>query len=330
MHDTWLIILNPHAGVGKGARDRALIEELLDKNNIQYTLVVSEYPGHTISLTKDRISNGYHKIIVAGGDGTLNEVVNGVYSQDIIAPDKLTLGMIPVGTGNDWIRTFGIPLDYNKAIETILEGRMVKQDVGRIIKQVSEYVEIRHFANMTGYGFDAMVAHKANQMKDQGRSGLLVYLYSLLYSYVKYKAIRMRIKIDGNEVSDQIFSCSLGIGKFNGGGMMQAPDAIPNNGSFQLTVIRKIGIWTLIKNLKGLFDGTFVHDKHVSTYTVTKVELESKIAIPGEADGENLGVGNYRIDMLPHALNVIYGDGAFLDTERTETQLAKNEEIIHK
>ena len=323
MYDAWLVILNPHAGVGKGAKDQALIENLLNNHKVHYTLVVSEFPGHAIHLSKDRIIKGYHKIIVAGGDGTLNEVVNGIYSQDVIEPYKLKLGMIPIGTGNDWIRTFGIPLDYNKAIDTILLGNTVKQDVGRIVKKDEKNVETRFFANMTGYGFDAMVAHKANAMKNKGQSGLLLYLYSLLYSYVKYKAIRMHIKIDSGEISDQIFSCSIGIGKFNGGGMMQAPDAIPNNGFFQLTVIRKIGIWTLRKNLKGLFDGSFVHDKHVSTHTVSRVELNSKIAIPGEADGENLGFGIYSIDMLPHALNVIYGDGAYLDIEEPDLEHPK-------
>lgn len=312
MNDNWLVILNPHAGVGKGKKDKSLIEKLLNLENVPYSLVSSNYPGHTVKITKDKISNGYHKIIVAGGDGTLNEVVNGIYSQDVVSPDKLTIGMIPVGTGNDWIRTFGIPLNYQRAIQTILLGKTVKQDVGRIIKQNKDGVEIRHFANMTGYGFDAMVAHKANDMKNKGHKGLLVYLYSLLSSYIAYKAIRMHIKIDDKDVSEHVFSCSLGIGKFNGGGMMQAPDALPNNGSFQLTLIRKIGIWTLIKNLKGLFDGTFVHDRHVSTFDVQKVELESKIPIPGEADGENLGKGNFRIELLPHAMNVIYGEGAFL------------------
>lgn len=310
--DEWLVILNPHAGVGKGAKDREIIKGVLSKSGLSFHIVTSDYSRHTIALTSEYIEKGYRKIIIAGGDGTLNEVVNGIYSQASVLPSEIILGMLPVGTGNDWVKTFGIPVDYKKAMNIILRGKVVSQDVGRIIQQSKKGKSIRYFANMTGFGFDAMVAQKANKLKNKGRSGLLVYLNSLLTSYIAYQAIKMQINIDKGDIVTEVFSCSIGIGKFNGGGMMQAPGAIPNNGEFEVTLIEKIGVWTLLKNIKGLFDGSFVHDKHVSTYKANKIKLRSGTLIPCEADGENLGKGNFVVEMLPHSLNVIYGDTSYL------------------
>lgn len=325
MKKEWLVLLNPHAGVGRGARDRKKIEALLNAKNISYQIVVSEYPKHAMLLIQEKIGQGYQNIIIAGGDGTLNEVVNGVYTQEFLLPDKITIGMLPVGTGNDWIKTFGIPLNYKKALDIILERKIIQQDIGRIIKQNKKEVDVRYFANMAGFGFDALVAKKANKLKDKGRSGLLVYLYSLITSYVQYKTIKMHIKVDDGDFNAEVFSCSIGIGIYNGGGMMQAPGAIPNNGEFQVTLIRKIGIWTLIKNIKGLFDGSFIHDKHVATYTAKKVKLSAINKIPCEADGEILGKGNYHVELLPHCLNVIYGSSDNLSFQKSE--LSKEKEV---
>lgn len=327
MKKEWLVLLNPHAGVGRGARDRKKIEAILNTKKISYHIVVSEYPKHAISLIQKKIGEGYQNILIAGGDGTLNEVVNGIYTQDFLMPDKITIGMLPVGTGNDWIKTFGIPLDYKKALDIILERKTIQQDIGRIIKQYKKEVDIRYFANMAGFGFDALVAKKANKLKDKGRSGLLVYLYSLIAGYLQYKTIKMHIKVDDGDFNAEVFSCSIGIGMYNGGGMMQAPGAIPNNGEFQVTLIRKIGIWTLIKNIKGLFDGSFVHDKHVSTYDAKKVELSGISNIPCEADGEILGKGSYHVELLPHSLNVIYGSSEHLSLQKIEASKEKEVKV---
>lgn len=104
----WLVILNPHAGSGRGGKDRNEIQQKLQKAGFDFDFVTSDYPKHIIRLTIDAIETGYRKLIVAGGDGSLNEVVNGIFQQSICSPEEITVGMIPVGTGNDWIKTFGI------------------------------------------------------------------------------------------------------------------------------------------------------------------------------------------------------------------------------
>ena len=308
----WQVILNPHAGGGKGAEDRQKIEQLLRKSGIDFTLALSEYPFHAIALTKELVSRGATHLIVAGGDGTLNEVVNGIFLAEREQHHEITLGMIPVGTGNDWTRTFGIPDHYQKSIDIILEGKTVKQDVGEITCLVDGETQMRYFVNIAGFGFDALVAKNANELKSKGIKGIRVYIQSLGLGYFGFKSRQAKFVIDDEPIEVNLFTASIGLGKFNGGGMMQVPEANPLRGLFHITIIRKIGIWGILTNFKGLYSGKFIADRRVSTHTGKTIEISSPTPLPGEADGENLGSGSFKIGMLSHRLRVIYGSDKFL------------------
>lgn len=308
----WLVILNPHAGSGRGKKDQAVLLKMLNKSGFEYELNVSEFPKHTIQLTIRAIEKGFRNLIVAGGDGTLNEAVNGIFTQTACSPEEITIGMIPVGTGNDWIKTFGIPNEYNAAIQIIKNGDSMRQDVGRISFTENDLAKTCYFANMAGFGFDAMVAEKTNRLKNKGRTGISLYLQALGSSFWNYQTARTRIVIDGQEINELIFSASIGIGKFNGGGMMQAPAAIPNNGKFQVTIIRKIGIFGILRNLAGLYSGEFIKDARVSTHEAIHVLISSAQNIAGEADGEILGDNKFEISLFSQKLNVIYNPEKYL------------------
>jgi len=308
----WLVILNPHAGSGRGKKDQTVLLKMLNKSGFEYELNVSEFPKHSIQLTIRAIEKGFRNLIVAGGDGTLNEAVNGIFTQTVCSPEEITIGMIPVGTGNDWIKTFGIPNEYNAAIQIIKNGDSMRQDVGRISFTENDLAKTCYFANMAGFGFDAMVAEKTNRLKNKGRTGISLYLQALGSSFWNYQTARTRIVIDGQEINELIFSASIGIGKFNGGGMMQAPAAIPNNGKFQVTIIRKIGIFGILRNLAGLYSGEFIKDARVSTHEAIHVLISSAQNIAGEADGEILGDNKFEISLFSQKLNVIYNPEKYL------------------
>ncbi len=308
----WQVILNPHAGGGKGAHDQSNIERLLKQSEIFFHLSISQYPGHAIELTRNLVHDGATHLIVAGGDGTLNEVVNGIFLAGHQGQGEITLGMLPVGTGNDWIKTFGIPDHYQKAIDIIKESKTVKQDVGEITCLMDGQTTKRYFANIAGFGFDALVAKNANILKFKGITGIRVYIQSLLSGYLNYKSRNTKIVIDGTDLEVNLFSASIGIGKFNGGGMMQVPEANPLRGLFHITVIRKIGIWGIITNFKGLYSGEFIHDRRVSTHSGREIQITSDVTLPGEVDGETLGAGSFTIRMIAHRLRVIYGSDKFL------------------
>lgn len=306
----WTLILNPHAGGGKGKRDRQQIEKLLLENGFRYQLLISEYAKHAIQLAKQAVENGAKNIIIAGGDGTLNEVVNGVFQQNKYPPEEITIGVIPVGTGNDWIKTYGIPNNYEAAIEKIKERKTFRQDIGILTFSENGKEQVRYFLNMAGFGFgfDALAAYKANQLKEKGRSGFMVYLQSLVAAYLQYQTRKVKISLDGKELENLIFSVSVAIGKYNGGGMMQAPGAVPNNGIFEVTLIKKIGAWGILTNLVGLYNGTYIKDKRVSSYQAKEVFISSENPMPGEVDGESLGKSQFYIEILTKKLQIIIGE----------------------
>ncbi len=308
----WQVILNPHAGGGKGAHDQKKIEQLLHQNQLNFQLSISQYPGHAIQLAKELISGGSSHIIVAGGDGTLNEIVNGIFLAEDTKYQEITIGMLPVGTGNDWIKTFGIPDHYQKAIDIIRENKTVLQDVGEISCKMHGKITNRYFVNIAGFGFDALVARNANILKFKGITGIRVYIQSLLLGYLRYQSKPVRITIDGIPMEVSLFSASIGLGKFNGGGMMQVPEANPLQGLFHITVIRKIGIWGILTNFKGLYSGKFISDKRVSTHVGKEIVLGADFPLPGESDGETLGNGSFEVRIIAHRLRVIYGSDQYL------------------
>lgn len=308
----WFVILNPHAGSGKGKKDQEKIITSLIESGLDFDFSISEFPKHTIQLTNDVIKNGYRNLIVIGGDGTLNEAVNGIFLQNVCAPEEIRIGMIPVGTGNDWIKTFGVPNDYLAAIQIIETGKTMMQDIGQITFSENEQGKVWYFANMAGFGFDARVAEKTNQLKNKGKEGISLYLQALGSSFMKYQINKMRIVVDGQEINDLIFSASIGIGKYNGGGMMQAPGAIPDNGLFQVTVIRKIGLFGILRNLMGLYSGEFIKDHRVSTFMARQISISSAKNVAGEADGEILGDNKFEIELLSQKLAVIYNPEKYL------------------
>ena len=308
----WFIILNPHAGSGRGKKDHAEILKRLTKADFQYELAVSEFPKHIIQLTIDAIEHGFRNLIIAGGDGSLNEVVNGIFSQTFCFPEEITVGMIPVGTGNDWIKTFGIPNYYKDAVKILKRGKIMRQDVGRITFTENDVKKTCYFANMAGFGFDAMVATKTNQLKNNGRTGISLYLQALGSSFLNYQTARIHLIIDGREIDELIFTVSIGIGKYNGGGMMQAPEAVPDNGLFQVTIIRKIGLFGILRNLAGLYSGKYVNDYRVSTFQAKNISISSAQKVAGEADGETLGDNKFEIDIFSQKLTVIYNPEKYL------------------
>ena len=306
--DKWLIIVNPNAGVKKGARDWPQISRLLDSAGLSHLCVVTEHRDHANQLVGEFIGEGYRNIAVVGGDGTMNEVVNGIFLQQHVTPSAITLGMIPVGTGNDWCRTFGIPFDYGEAIRILKTGNTFLQDVGRISYYKNQVPLQRYFINIAGMGYDALVAKKTNISKEKGRGGPLTYLFFVFSSLLQYKFIEAVIEVDGEQVfKGEMFSMNVGICKYNGGGMMQVPAAVPDDGLFDVTLIKKAPKWMVIRHASKLYDGTLIQLPFISTYRGTSIRIRSVGKIFLEADGESLGHSPFVYEMLQRSLKVVTG-----------------------
>ncbi len=309
----WLVVVNPNAGIGKVSRDWGRISGLLDSHGFDYQAVFTEGPAHAIDLVADHIKEGFRKIIAVGGDGTMNEVVNGIFNKPVLPTTDITVGMISVGTGNDWVRTYNIPMDYEKAIGVLKRGYTMYQDAGIVRFYNSTVQTMRYFVNMAGLGFDGLVAQKTNADKARGKGNPLLYLKHLIGSLFSYKSCTATVTVDGQVVRDKIFSISIGIGQYNGGGMQQAPDAKPDDGLFDLTLIKDLSKWSVIASVRRLYDGSIKKHKRVKTLLGKNIRIDCEAPILLEADGESLGHSPFEFEMVPRSVKVIVnedrGDG---------------------
>jgi YegS/Rv2252/BmrU family lipid kinase len=306
--EKWLIIVNPNAGARKGAKDWPKISQYLNEADLSHICVLTEHRDHANRITMEFIQKGYHKIAVVGGDGTMNEVVNGIFSQQAVPSSDITLGMIPVGTGNDWSRMFGIPFEYKGAIDILKKGNTFLQDVGKIFYFKKEQPQVRFFMNIAGMGYDALVAKKANLLKEKGKGGPLSYFYFIFTGLFQYKFIEAVIEIDDHQVfRGEIFSMNVGICKYSGGGMMQVPFAIPDDGLLDITLIKKAPKWMVIRYANKLYDGTLVNLDFVSTFKGKSVRIRATGKLYLEADGESLGNSPFVYEILPRSLQIVTG-----------------------
>lgn len=304
--DRWFVIVNPVAGSGRGLIDFPQISKLLRNDDIRHDAVFTEHKHHATELTVTAANQGYRKIIVIGGDGTLNEVVNGLFIQKTVEPREILLAVIAVGTGNDWVRTFGIPQHYSEAIRAIREGRSFLQDVGTVTYTESHYTQTRYMANVAGLGFDAYVISTFNHLKMKGYKGGWMYLYSILKSYFRYKSSGARIWVDDEVVfNDLMFSLAIGICKYNGGGVQQLPNALADDGLLDLTIIRPVHWWHIVFRLKKLFNGDIYQIGHVIHAQGRKVKIEAAPLIQLEADGELMGGTPVEVNIRQRAIRVV-------------------------
>ena len=167
--EKWYVIINPNAGKGKGKKDWARISSLLEKADIGYEAVFTRDTHDAIGLAGAAVRAGWRRFVVVGGDGTMNEAVNGILEQDEVPVQEIRLGIISVGTGNDWGRMFGIPTDYAGAVETLRREKLFLQDAGIVRYEQHGRQHQRYFINIAGPGFDAVVVQRANRNKQKGK-----------------------------------------------------------------------------------------------------------------------------------------------------------------
>lgn len=301
----WIAIVNPNAGGGKCGRDWPKIKALLINSKLDFEFILTERKFHAMVLSRKYITQGYRNFIVVGGDGTLNEIINGIFAQTAIETANITIGMIPVGTGNDWSRMFNIPRNYEEAIQTLILGNTFTQDVGRVYFTRKDKKARRFFINIAGMGFDAMVAQKSNDLKERGKSGKLLYFWNILIGLFGYSHFSASVNIDGQISECDIFSMNIGICKFSGGGMKQVPNAIADDGIFDLTIIKKIGRFNVIKSLPLLYNGKIVNHPKVMALNGKNIKIESTMPIFLETDGESLGNAPFEFEIIPRSIQVI-------------------------
>ena len=302
MSKNWFVIVNPTSGNGASKKKWPLISNELKKQQFNFDFTVTKHKNHAIEIVQKALLQGYKKIICVGGDGTLHTVVNGILSLNTVNINEIIIGVIPIGTGNDWVKNYNIPKNYKKAIEVIKLKKTIHQDIGKITFNETK-INI-YFNNLAGIGFDGYVVNKVHKYKNLG---FLAYLIGALVSITTYKKTMLSISFNNTVIKQKTLLALIGICKYSGGGMQLTNKPNPTDGLFDISIVYTISLINILANLKGLFNGKITNQKFVSNYktSVIKIEILDTQNTYIQADGEVINTANFTINIVPKALQFI-------------------------
>lgn len=306
MNPKHFLIINPNAGGGKSLNKwKRSVKHRLQASGIQFEPVFTQHEGHAIELARTAVQQGYRHLIAMGGDGTIHEVMNGIMSQHSIATNEVTLSVIPVGTGNDWIRSMQISQNIFDAIDIIQNGTTYQQDIGLASYFSGNKQEERYFLNVAGMGFDAFVGHRLGANK---RFGQLSYFFAIFDGLFNYKNMPLSIIMPTETIENQMFMVNIGIGQFFGGGMKITPHAVPNDGLFDITLVGNLTKLDIIKELRNLYTGDFLSNPKIDAFQTNNIHIQSSNkqdpTVYLQLDGELVGHAPVDFSLIPKALTV--------------------------
>jgi YegS/Rv2252/BmrU family lipid kinase len=301
----YLIILNPISGRGSGLQHKNQIESFFKSNNLDYELTLTEKPGHALELAENAVAQGFDIIVAGGGDGTCNEVLNGVLSGNSKSNHKSKMGVIPVGRGNDFAFSMGVPTDFDEACVHFINPTFKSIDVGKVTGGF--FPDGRYFGNGVGIGFDAVVGFEALKLKFL--TGFPSYVVAALKTiFLYYKAPQLQLELDDEQITNGFLMVSIMNGIRMGGGFYMAPKSDPADGKFSLCVVNELSKFATFPMILKFMKGTQEGDPMVRMLTSKKVKVTAiNGSIPSHADGETVCVEGSSIDiqLIPGALELV-------------------------
>lgn len=317
MKERWIVIVNVYAASKKAGSMWRKAERLLKEYGVDYQCRLTGVEGNACQLAYAASAEGCRRIVAVGGDGTVHDVLNGIM-QYVDTPeaaaagvtlDEFTLGVLPMGSGNDWIRSTGVPKKMSEAIALLASGSFIQQDVVKasLLDTDGSVRSVSYMANIGGVGIDADVCRVVNVNKKLGYRGKILYVVALVRCLRKRVPVNVRIICDGKVLYDgSIFSIAFGIGKYSGGGMRQTSDAVLDDGLLDVTVIPDISLGVIARRAYRLFTSTFTQVKELTVGRGVSVEVVPEDVRPyAEVDGEVIGQAPVRFDVMSSHLNVL-------------------------
>jgi len=293
--EKYKIIVNPTSGRGAGARSIHYIQDKLNQANIKFDLVVTEKPWHAVDLARNAVKDGFQVVVAVGGDGTANEVINGLMEAKIQKLGNAAMGMLAVGRGNDFAYSMNVPVGLEKSMETLLANKRRTIDIGHV--KGGDYPQGRYFGNCIGIGFDAVVGFVAVKLRPlRGFSSYI--LGAILTDFIYFKPPRIKAKFDSETLDDNFLMISVMNGRRLGGGFMMAPDGIPDDGMFDVCVTPKVSKGKVLALIPHFMKGDQYEQKPVraiQTTTLKTTALEG--SLPVHVDGETLCVEGKELDI---------------------------------
>lgn len=298
MENTWYIIANPTSGNGSLKRKWKSIISNLDQKKINYEFIYSEYQFHEQELVQKAIKKGFRKFISIGGDGTLHHIVNGIMKQNLVDSSLLKVAVIPLGTGNDWVKTYKIPKNIKKSVAILKKEHTILQDIGKL--KTFNTDKYYYFNNVAGIGFDAFVVKNIIKFK---KFGALAYLLGSLTSFFQYKKSILKIEFNNKVICSKALLALVGICDFCGGGMKLTKKGNSTDGLFDISIAKNFNLFSILKNIHKFYNGKIIAHKEVETYTTSIIRITANDdSIYIQADGELIGTGGFEATMMSKAI----------------------------
>lgn len=299
-------IVNPRSANGRTAKRWREYEGILRRVFARFDFVFTSAPMDAVTLVQKTIREGIDLIISVGGDGTLNEVVNGFFEGGKLISDSVKLGVISTGTGADFIKTIKFPKDINEIAERFQRIQTRRCDAGVIyFKDHSGEDAFRYFINIADFGIGGETVDRVNRTT-KAFGGFLSFLWGSAVTVLKYRNKRIRLKIDGADYGEMVCnSVVVANGRFFGGGMMIAPRAKIDDGLFDIVIAGDISKIDFLKYGPKIYKGEHINLPDIKYLRGRVVEATSDERVLLDVDGEQPGVLPARIELIPSAINVV-------------------------
>jgi len=302
----WAIIINPKSGKRNFRRQQKYLFLTLKHAGIEFDYRLTRFAGHASKIARYFVEKGYRNIMVLGGDGTMSEVINGIFSSNIVVDDSLKIALIPRGTGNDWARFWGLTTDYKKSIDVFLKGKIQPIDIGKVEYEMEGIKESHYFINSIGLGLDAAVVNLTHRLKEIFGSHSFMYTVALLGAVFTYKPHKVRIFSDEKTLSESMFTMNVANGCYSGGGMKQNPHAVPYDGLLDVMMAKKPTLWDIITAILRLFNGKLLEHPVIESFQTKDLLVQCDKAALMEADGIIVnGFSPFNISIMPNAIKMI-------------------------
>jgi diacylglycerol kinase (ATP) len=298
---TVVFLVNPASSNGSTGKRWPELAHRAAQLGLQGETLFSERPGHLIELAERAARDGAELVVAVGGDGTLNEVVNGLMQAGATAE----LATIPLGTGMDFVRTYAIPNRFEDAVRTAVSGVTRMIDVGLVSYRTWDGQDAqRYVANVGSVGMSAAVAQRANGMS-KVLGGKATFFYALVRVFLEWQNTQVRVELeDGEQLEARMHDVIVANGRWHGGAMLLAPDAQPDDGMFDVVLIGDINKRDFVTTAPKIYKGTYLAHPKVDLRRTRAVTVDAPERLPIELDGEQVGTTPARFEIVPRALRV--------------------------
>ena len=292
--------MNPASGNGATGKRWPELARRAAALGLAGETLLSERPEHLIELAAQAARDGAELVVAVGGDGTLSETVNGL----MLAGGGPDVATIPLGTGMDFVRTYGIPTRFDDAVRTVLDGATRRIDVGRVsyLTWAGE-AAVRYVVNVGSVGMSAAVAQRANAMS-KALGGRATFFYALVRVFLAWRNTEIDVTLDEARRSARMHDVIVANGRYHGGAMRLAPEAEPDDGLFDVLMIGDVNKIDFVTTAPKLYRGTHLSHPKVDLVKAHTVAVDARERLPIELDGEQVGTTPARFEIVPSALRV--------------------------